>query len=162
MKVKANMNIPKTEDFYALSVVLTGYSAFELHGTGVGQAYFEAVNKIVGDEIFAELLTTFRDVEQQADGEEDKLEREMRNRILSNPKLGPIARSIIKMWYLGNWSQLPQEWYDKYSKPSQTVADYVISAQSYVEGLVWKAMGSHPMGAKWPGFGTWSEPINVN
>jgi hypothetical protein len=156
------MNNPQPEDFYALSVVLTGYSTFELHGTGVGAEYFNTVQNAVGNDNFAELLNTFRiRVEEPAAGDQTTLERLMRSEILSNTKLGPIARNIIQMWYVGNWYELPSAWYAAYYQKDTVAPTAVVSAQAYQEGLVWKAMEAKPMGAKWPGFGTWGEPLNV-
>jgi hypothetical protein len=155
------MSNPITEDFYALSVVLTGYSAFELHGTGVGDEYFNTVKHVVGDDMLTELLTTYRQVEEKAAGDESKLEQLMRSEILSSTKLGPIARNIIQMWYVGNWYELPDAWYAAYHTTGNVRHTHVISAQAYQEGLVWKAMETKPMGAKWPGFGTWGEPLDV-
>ena len=52
--------------------------------------------------------------------------------------------NIIALWYVGGWGQ----GFDQ----------VVVSADGYREGLVWDAIGAHPMGAKQPGFDTWSEP----
>lgn len=155
------MSNPNTEDFYALSVVLTGFSAFELYGTGVGDEYFDTVKHVAGNDITNELLTTFRAVEATAAGNESALEALMQSEILASPKLGPIARNIIKMWYLGNWYELPADWYAAYHSTGNKRHDHVISSQAYQEGLAWRAMETKPMGAKWPGFGTWGEPLDV-
>ncbi|MGZ4121899.1 MAG: hypothetical protein ACXVOI_01640, partial [Tumebacillaceae bacterium] len=139
-----------------------GYSAFELHGTGVGAEYFHTLQKAIGNENLTAMLTTFRtSVEEPAAGDEAKLEQLMRSEILTSPQFGPIARNIIQMWYVGNWNALPTAWYDTYYKTGTVLPTAVVSAQAYQEGLVWKAMESKPMGAKWPGFGTWGEPLNV-
>ena len=34
----------------------------------------------------------------------------------------------------------------------------IISAEAYMEGLLWRAAGTHPQGAKQPGYGSWSFP----
>ena len=66
-----------------------------------------------------------------------------------SPKAQPkseeeITGKIITLWYLGSWN-----------------GNY-ISASSYKEGLVWKVMGSHPPGAKQPGFKSWNtQPFNT-
>jgi len=67
--------------------------------------------------------------------------------ILEDPDLGPIARSIIKLWLLSTW-------YDPL-RPNQPVR--VVSSQAYKEGLVWKIMQSHPIGYSMWSFGYWAE-----
>jgi hypothetical protein len=71
-----------------------------------------------------------------------------------------MARNIIKMWYTGNWAQLPQAWRNQHGAGARDV-DHVISSQAYQEGLVWRAIGTHPQGAKQPGFGTWALPPRI-
>lgn len=81
----------------------------------------------------------------------------MRRSRSSRSALGPVARNVILLWYTGNWNELPQGWRDAYGV---SVADVsaVVSAEAYQEGLMWVAGGTHPQGAKEPGFGTWAEP----
>ena len=67
--------------------------------------------------------------------------------ILRDVELGPIARSIMKLWLLSAW-------YDP-KAPSQPVR--VVSSQAYKEGLVWKVMQSHPIGYSMWSFGYWAE-----
>ncbi|MBV8842250.1 MAG: hypothetical protein JO307_05505 [Bryobacterales bacterium] len=68
-----------------------------------------------------------------------------------------MAKSIIQMWYLGQWTQTPLAWREEFgTNPSDF--NRVISAAAYTEGLVWRAAGTHPQGAKQPGYGTWSAP----
>jgi len=67
--------------------------------------------------------------------------------ILADADLGPIARSIIKLWLLGAW----------YPPATPANASKVVSSQAYKESLVWKAMQSHPMGYSMFTFGYWNE-----
>lgn len=59
--------------FLDLSVVLTGFSRFHLQGTGQTSLYFDTVNSVVGERIFEELLTTFHNLNSQAQGKESIL-----------------------------------------------------------------------------------------
>lgn len=149
------------DDFLALSVALTGYSRFRLFGTGQAGLYLTTTRTAVGDAILAELLTTFAAVLDDAGGDEQVLERGVRARILSDDKLGPIARSVIKMWYVGTWYELPQEWRDAYAAGEQ-VSTHVVSPASYTEGLLWPSIGANPPGAKGQGFGSWAGPPAVD
>lgn len=137
------------EDFVNLSIVVTGFSRFDLYGTDQVNSYYNAVEKVIGREIFAELLETFHDLENQARG--------MRTEILGSEKLGPIARNIIKLWYVATWYQLPQSWREKFGVKENDVT-FVVSPQAYPEGLLWPAIGVNPPAAKAPGYGTWSNP----
>jgi len=70
----------------------------------------------------------------------------------SNPKPDPavlLARAIVTMWYLGSW-------YSYNTPPPITPA--VVSQNAYIEGLAWKAMQAHPMGASDFTFGYWKLP----
>ncbi|MCA9953005.1 MAG: hypothetical protein KDE48_25325, partial [Anaerolineales bacterium] len=79
-----------------------------------------------------------------------------RDALLDDPKLGPVAKNLTKMWYLGNWEQMPANWREQYVTSSLD-ATKVVSADAYREGLVWLALDAHPMGAKPMGYGTWGE-----
>jgi len=149
------------EDFLALSAVVTGFNTADLLGTGVGEQYYKELATIAGGEITGELLTTSRRILKRHRRDNEALERALRHEILSSPKLGPVARNIIKMWYLGQWFELPPEWRGAYGNNPQDV-DHMVSGEAYQESLVWLAAGSHPAGAKQPGYATWSlAPIQV-
>ena len=143
---------PELQTFYALSVTLTGFSRFDLEGTGLGPTYLETVRRVTGEGFLADLLRPFREVEE---GTGD-IDSHLRLRILGDPGFGPVARNVILLWYTGNWNELSQSWRDTYGV---SVADVggVVSAESYQQGLQWAAAGAHPQGANQPGFGTWAE-----
>lgn len=138
------MDKPGIEAFYALSSELTGFSRVELQGTGVGDLYFGTVQKNIGSDTLADLFRAFRDVERAAP--EGEREREMGDRIFDQPALRAAAERIVLLWYTGSWYYVP---------PFDT---QVVSADAYIEGLMWKAIGSHPMAAKPQGYGAWALP----
>jgi hypothetical protein len=144
-------------DFLELSVVLTGYGQADLLGTGMVRPYYDEMVSIVGEAIVGELLGAAASSLRGAGSDAREREEAIRRTILDDAKLGPVARNVIKMWYLGNWYQLPRAWRDAYGAHARDI-DHVVSAAAYQEGLVWRAIGSHPPGAKHPGFGTWSQP----
>jgi hypothetical protein len=145
------------EQFLEFSAVLTGFSRLDLLGTGMLDLYYGALTEIVGGSICGELWADFEKLMQKCGGALGEVEAAVEKHILPDQKLGPVAKTIVQMWYLGQWSQLPPEWREKYgTNPSDF--NHVISPASYVEGLVWRAAGVHPQGAKQPGFGTWSAP----
>ncbi|HEY0781850.1 MAG TPA: hypothetical protein VGE98_05285 [Thermoanaerobaculia bacterium] len=138
--------------FLELSVALTGFSTVELQGTGMAQAYLETLAGAAGEGVTADLLRTFAEVERGGD-----VERELRTRILGDPRLGPVARNLIGLWYVGSWYELPQAWRDANGISAGDVSR-VVSAQSYQQGLMWLAGGAHAQGANEPGYGTWARP----
>jgi hypothetical protein len=130
--------------FYALSCELTGFSRVELEGTGVGDVYFEQVGKNIGAETLATLFRVWSDIERDCpDGER---EREIAERIFDEPELRAAAERIVMLWYTGSWYYVP---------PFDT---QVVSSETYIEGLMWKAIKSHPMAAKPQGYGAWALP----
>jgi len=145
------------EQFLSLSVILTGYSKADLLGTGLAQQYYDQLLSVVDEDICGELWTAVRKVVSETGNNPEKADREVRKKVLASPTLGPLASNIIKMWYLGSWSQLPQAWRNQNGAKANDV-DQVISAAAYAEGLIWRAIGSHPQGAKQPGFGSWALP----
>jgi len=143
----------KFDLFLSLSTELTGFELIRLLGTGMQLTYFDIVCDRTGKDNSDLLWKEWKMVQSKA----DDIEEAIRVRILSHPQLGPMARNIITLWYLGQWNQMPATWRSNYgSQPSDVTQ--IISGESYKEGLVWMAIDAHPMGAKQPGFDSWSAP----
>lgn len=130
--------------FLAVSAALTGFEQVELQGTGLAQAYCDALVEVIGEKAAGEFLAAAGAA--PAPG---------LDAIVHDPRFGPLARNVVTMWYLGSWSRLPDGWYGGGAR-SDRDTDRMISAAAYVEGLVWRAAGTHPPGAKQPGFGSWA------
>jgi hypothetical protein len=147
------------DDFAELSSELTGFTVPELEGTGLVESYFTAVSELVGERIFGRLLINWDKVRSESRSKKDRqggIEEE-----IFGPHwgglLGPIALNIVRLWYLGNWYQMPREWRSKYGAAANDQTR-VVSAEAYREGLVWNAICAHPTAAKQPGFGSWAFP----
>jgi hypothetical protein len=147
------------ELFLAFSSSITGYSPFRLRGTGQAEAYLHTVNSIVGDEVVSSLLKCYQ---QEIETAEDNNVRDSRLRmhIFGDGRFGPIARNMIKLWYVGVWYQLPAAWRDKYGANEGDIT-FVVSPSAYTEGLLWPTVGANPPGVKGPGYGTWAEPPRI-
>jgi hypothetical protein len=127
------------ERFVALSAELTGFREVDIWGTGQARHHFDLLLAVAGDDLVARLLHTDA------------------ARALADPALGPLARNLIVLWYLGQWDQMPRRWRDRHgAAPADTAG--VASAGAFREGLVWTAIGAHPTGAKPPGYGSWATP----
>ncbi|MEZ7004429.1 hypothetical protein [Streptomyces sp. AD55] len=162
----------KLRDFVKFSATVTGFSEFDLWGTGQAEAYYKTVVDQEGP-----------DAIQKATSSD-----------LSVISADPVVKSIIKLWYVGVWYDpestgrmdvaawtapgrsgakpaIPDD-----SRPGQTMsgppqagkdrahggdgreAPFVVSPDAYTEGLLWRAIGAHPSGAKAPGYGSWANP----
>ncbi len=135
--------------FIRLSVSLTGFSEAELSSTGMINAYYEELGQTVGIPVRRAFLNAGLDLAA----------------LMVSPLYGPLARNVIRMWYLGQWKRLPLDWVSQLSSAQLKAfdefgrnVDRILSAEAYQEGLAWIAIPANPMGAKAPGFGTWAEP----
>jgi hypothetical protein len=143
--------------FLAFSAEITAFTVFELQGTGLAETYLETVQSIVGQQVVTQLLDAYDSVQPTCGPKRDEA---LRLKIFGDEKLGPIARNILKLWYSGIWNELPHSWTDKYGAlPRNT--QFTVSVAAYIEGLVWTAAGTHPPGAKPPGYGSWAEPPRI-
>lgn len=137
-------------DFYSLSAELTGFDEVELLATGVGDLYLDWLMQAFAD-VLPELLEAWREVEssyspgERGDG--------LSTSILDHPVLGPLARSVLVLWYTATWSP-PQWWWISPEHPGNVNLAF---GDAYPEGLMWRAaIGAHPIAAKPTGFGTWA------
>ncbi|MEU2715635.1 hypothetical protein [Streptomyces sp. NPDC007205] len=159
------MTAPSFEEFLRLSVDLTAFEETELLGTGLARRYLAKVRAACGDEIVTALLDAHRAARADAAGEAGSLDRilldrALRHRVFSDERLGPVARNVIKLWYAGMWCALPPEWTDRYGAQAAGEAS-TVTAASYQEGLLWRAIGANPPGAKGPGYGSWAQPPRI-
>ncbi|MFI6037752.1 hypothetical protein ACIBBD_26945 [Streptomyces sp. NPDC051315] len=141
--------------FTDLSCALTGFDRAELAGTGMIETYYDTLLRIIGEREAGQLL--------RAAAEALETDRENHDRaaleadVIDSPRFGPVVVSLIKLWYLGTWYP-PGGGHRDVSGSTADDVEHVVSARGYREGLVWAAAGTHPMGAKPPGFGSWAEP----
>jgi hypothetical protein len=149
------------DDFLAFSSVVTGYPRVRLLGTGQADTYLSTVMGVVGDATVMDLLATFVRIREAAGGHDETLEDLLRAEILSDDRFGPIARNIIKLWFVGTWYQLPPEWREAYGAHERDIT-FVASPTAYTEGLLWPTIDANPSGAKGPGYGTWALPPRID
>lgn len=146
--------------FLSFSARVTGFTAFELEGTGQVDAYLGTCDAVVGSDVVDELLAAYGRVSAELDADASAGGRLMRREILSDEKLGPVARNIIKLWFVGTWYELPPEWSEAFGAREDNYA-FVVSPAAYTEGLLWPAIGANPAGAKAPGYGSWAAPPRI-
>lgn len=137
------------DDFLTLSAELTGFSEFDLLGTGQAESYLRTVISVAGEPLLSDLLRAYRDNVTEID-DEQKRAGQMDLAILGDERFGPLARRIIKLWYAGVW----------FGDPAAE-GTFTPSAQSYSEALLWVAIGANPPGARAPGYGSWADPPRI-
>lgn len=145
--------------FVQFSAAATGFSEFDLFGTGQAGEYYTVVEEIVGKKPLDDLLAVFEGVVQGAVS--TPRDAALRQEIFSDPRLGPIARNVLKLWYLGTWYEMPTEWRAAYGVHLKDTTR-VVSPIAYTEGLLWPAIGANPSGAKAPGYGSWQYPPKLS
>jgi hypothetical protein len=149
--------------FLAFSAEVTAFSMFQLRGTGQAESYLATIKDVLGESVVTELLDAYAAI-PSADKDDaaacQRRTQRLRQDIFGQDKLSPIARNIIKLWYIGTWFALPTAWNKSYG-PLEKNLDFVVSTSSYIEGLLWPAIGAHPAGAKAQGFGSWAQPPNI-
>jgi hypothetical protein len=139
--------------FLEFSAAVTAFTTFDLYGTGQAELYFKTVQGIVGEKTLNQLLAAYQGVKEW---EGEAREELLRYKVFHDTKLGPLARAIIKLWYVGIWYELPNEWAAQYGASADNVTRMVAPA-AYTEGLLWRAIGANPSGAKAPGYASWAE-----
>lgn len=145
------------EEFVAFSAAVTGFTGFDLHGTGQAEAYRSTVADGVGDDVLAELLEAWGRVREEAKGDAALTQGLLRRDVFSDPKLGPVARNVVKLWYVGIWYELPSAWLDAYGALERAYT-FMVSSSAYTNGMLWTAIGANPPGARGPGFASWTGP----
>ena len=134
---------PRLARFLLVSADLTGFDRFELAGTGMAETYLAALDRILPRDAVDRLTIDW--------------DEPIGPWLLADPKLGPVARNIILLWYRGTWTALPDEWRTAYGA-SPDDADHLVSGAAYRAGLQWAAAGGHPAGADAQGYASWAAP----
>jgi hypothetical protein len=134
---------PKVVRFIEYSVDLTGFTRFDLYATGMAELYYDTVLQQLG-------LSDGEDLIGGPDAGARRLEISEATRL-------EAGRAITYLWYTGAWPRIAPAAHAELRR-QQANTEFVVSPDAYTEGLVWRAFGGHPAGAKPPGFGTWSDP----
>lgn len=151
------MTASRLDAFLRFSSEVTGFKVVELRGTGQSEAYMATVDKVVGSDLTDALLATYHDIGEPSG---PTRERDLRRAIFGDERLGPIARNVVKLWYVGIWYQLPTHWRETNGVRADDVT-FTVSPSAYTEGLLWPAIGANPAGAKAPGYGSWALPPRI-
>lgn len=147
----------RLDSFLDFSATATAFTRFELLGTGRAEEYLHTAVRIVGATIVDHMLRLHDEAVATAAGDPAVFDDLLRRDVLSDPQVGPVARNVAKMWFLGIWYELPPEWTEAFGA-RQGDTTFMVSPAAYTEGLLWPAIGASPPGAKPPGFASWTAP----
>jgi hypothetical protein len=139
--------------FVALSSVLTGIAVGKLAPTvdpiQVKNDYFKAA---AGDPAFPALLQIVRS------DPDPKNPVAAATKVMNDPKLKYLGRSIILAWYLGVWYD-PKK-LETYNAPGDhpfpLTPVKVIPGPAYTQGWTWRVAQAHPMGYSELRYGYWA------
>ena len=136
--------------FLLLSSNLTGFDRVELAGTGMAETYLASLDKILPPSLLDEIMDAWYDPDAITVG----------HSLYDDPKIGPVARAIILLWYRGAWTALPEAWRKAYGASPRDV-NHVVSGAAYKAGRQWAGAGGHPAGADAQGYAAWAAPPAV-
>lgn len=137
--------------FLSLSANLTGFNRLELLETGVLTDYLEVVDQAISTDRVDLILSAHSELADSPD-----LDQAIGTRILDDQQLGPVARSLIVLWYTGTWQPVIDS--TQSPQPADLDQPRVVSPAAYMAGLQWRTIHAHPAGALPPGFGSWAHP----
>lgn len=141
----------RLERFLSLSANLTGFDRLELLETGVLADYLEVVDQAISTGRVDSILSAYSALADSPDRDQA-----IGTRILDDEQHGPVARSLMVLWYTGTWQPVIHS----SQSPEQADLDQprVVSPAAYMAGLQWRTIHAHPAGALPPGFGSWAHP----
>jgi hypothetical protein len=155
----ANLATPAVADdaadlklFVTLSAALTGIAEGKLAPVvdpiQIRNEYFKQAKL---DPAFANLIKVIRDDPTNPSDAAEK--------IMADPTLKFLGRSIILAWYLGAWYEPKTLAIYNSPKPGTfpVVPLKIISSAAYTQGWTWRVARAHPMGYSELRFGYWSE-----
>lgn len=148
------------EDFLALSSVLINERNLD---KGLAQQYLDRLLKapVKGEPMASRLealLGAFREI-RDAGGD---LEEGVRQRIINDAALSPIARQIIFLWYTSAFlvrSEKPDNVANlETGRPESSTTLQFGSPEQYFCGLMWSVIRAHPPALSGGYFGYWKYP----
>jgi hypothetical protein len=127
----------RLDAFFQLSVALAAHE-LSVH---LAETYLERVREATGAHL--DMLLDLFQTRLKAGDDPVKI---VKDTLLPDPKLGPVARTILLLWYIGGiQNPASGDW-------------ELTSADHYYRALVWQAIGAHPPTLSNGYFGHWKYP----
>ena len=95
------------DSFLRLSEALTGFARVDLFGTGLARTYLDTLIGVVGSAAAGELLLAGDAAVGDARPDDPKVVTALAARVVGDARLGPLARNVIRMWYIGSCGRSP-------------------------------------------------------
>ena len=138
--------------FAAMSAALTGFKpdfiAPKLDPNQLNAHLLHHADELAGATSVDQLLEQFTALQAQGQTSQQIADVMLGISPSSSAPAVLLARSIVKLWYLGSW----------YPPDGSTSAfnGNVVSSQAYTSGLAWRVMQTHAMGDSPFKFGYWT------
>lgn len=123
------------EQFINLSALLTGFNSTELEMTGLIDEYFDLCIREFSN--FNDFILYYEIKKRNIYDSKQLIVS-----VTDKENFNSLASLLTLLWYTGSYLNNQQ---------------ILISSNSYVNSLVWKAIDAHPLAVKSTGFGSWSE-----
>jgi hypothetical protein len=149
------------DTFLAFSSEITGYSTYDLEGTGLVTLYHDLLENVLGPRLGGELEVLLCGLLAYPAGSSARQEAMVQS--LGAPSLfAPVVSNLVLLWYLGSWEALPDTWYAAaglpFPGPNDVGATRTPSAAAYANQLSWRTAFANAPGSNPPGFGSWCHP----
>jgi hypothetical protein len=136
-KISSGTIRSRHDDFLFLSRVLTAHFL----DNGLADLYMERMREAAGSQL-DDLLDRFQALVKAGHDPVGAV----RDEILPDTVLGPVAKAVLLLWYIGGIQKTPNgDW-------------EMQSADQYYRALVWEAIGAHPPTLSNGYFGHWKYP----
>ncbi|WP_017594189.1 hypothetical protein [Nocardiopsis potens] len=132
------------QEFVRTCVRLTGFTEYDLYGTGMAGLFLGTARDQVGEDRFAVFWAALKKALDDPQGLKTL-----------TPTHLEAARALTYLWYTGAWPRLAPAAHAELRR-QQANTEFMAAPAAYTEGLVWRTFHGHPAGAKAPGFGTWA------
>lgn len=136
--------------FLRISAHLTGFEVVDLQATGMAGTYLDFVTQNTDPDTLARFFDEAETILRIGTGDPAAIEPLIAANLFPQSCFGGLAQNIIYMWYAAQW----QPYLGSTKVPLQDQRN--ISAEGYVQALVWPAAETHPPGAKQQGYGSWA------
>jgi hypothetical protein len=147
--------------FLSFCSEITGFSRFDLEGTGLVDTYHQLLQKILGARLSEDLALIVSDVLIYPASSAAR--RQAFQQSLMAPSLfPPVVSNLILLWYLGIWNRLPDTWYGAMGLPIPGASDagntHVPSLSAYTNQLSYRTAFANSPGSNPLGYASWSYP----
>ena len=126
---------------------LTAFTRLELRGTGRRRTTWRRSRTSCGERSSTDLLDDLaREPTRRAGAAGPGSSDCSAATIFSDDRLGPVARNVIKLWYVGTGTRCRPSGSSRYGAPASGDDTFTVTAAAYTEGLLWPAIGGQPAG----------------